>query len=484
MKAAQSAAIVRNASAAAAPAPFALAEIIDGGPVPTFVIDAYHVITHWNRACERLLHMRADEMIGTSRQWRPFYGEHRPVLADLIVDGARESEIDELYRARFRRSPCIPDAFEATDFFPHLGERGLWLHFTAAPLHDASGRINGAIETIRDISEQKFADEALHAAQADLERIVSERTAELALANRRLADDVSMRETAEVELKRRNTELTALNDRLSQAQAQLLQAERLASIGQLAAGVAHEINNPIGYVLSNFGTLEVYVRDLFEMICAYEAAEPALGHAPTLDTLKQLRARIELEFLKDDIPSLMRESKEGIDRVRKIVQDLKDFSRADGALDLAWADLRDCIDSTLNIVNNELKYKADVERCYEPIPEVECVPSQINQIVLNLLVNAAHAMGADRGRIVVRTGCDGDIVWFSVEDNGCGIPAEHLSRIFDPFFTTKPAGKGTGLGLSITYGIVQKHHGTIDVQSSSAGTTFRVTLPICQPSNP
>ncbi len=474
-------AMPHGANTAAAPAPFALAEIIDSGPVPTFLIDAYHVITHWNRACTSLLQIPADEMVGTSRQWHPFYHEQRPILADFVVDGARESEIDALYRGKFRRSTSSANAFEATDFFPHLGPRGLWLHFTAAPLHDASGHINGAIETVRDVSEQKFAEQALRAAQLDLERVVAARTAQLGLANRQLANDVCVREAAEVELKRRNAELTALNARHSEAQQQLLQSERLASIGQLAAGVAHEINDPIGYVLSNFSTLEGYLRDLFAMLAAYEAAEPAVGHASTLGALQDLRARIELDFLKEDIPSLMRESKEGIGRVRKIVRDLQDFSRADGALEFSSADLRGCIDSTLGIIHNELKYKADVELCYAEIPEVECIPSQINQIVLNLLVNAAHAIGAERGRITVRTGCEGDIVWFSIEDDGRGIPAENLSRIFDPFFTTKPAGTGTGLGLSIAYGIVQKHNGTIDVQSSGGGTTFRVTLPICQP---
>ncbi len=466
-------------------AEFALAEIVDSAPVPTYVIDANHLITHWNRACERLLQVPADDMIGTRRQWYPFYQEARRVLADFVVDCAGESAIDALYRGRFRRLAHIPGAFEATDFFPHLGARGYWVHATVAPLHDAGGRVIGAIATLQDVSEQKFAEQALLAAQVDLERTMSERTAQLAIANRKLADDMCIREAAEAELKRRNVELTELNARLSHAQQQLLQSERLASIGQLAAGVAHEVNNPIGYVFSNFSTLEGYLHDVFAMLAAYEAAEPAIADAQTVAGLRALRDKIELEFLKDDIPSLMRESKEGIGRVRKIVQDLKDFSRADSALEFIPADLHGCIDSTLNIVHNELKYRADVERCYGELPEVECVPSQINQVVLNLLVNATHAIGAERGRITVRTGCDEHNVWIAVEDNGCGIAAEHLSRIFDPFFTTKPVGKGTGLGLSITYGIVQNHHGTIHVASTpGSGTTFRIMLPIRQPVSP
>jgi two-component system NtrC family sensor kinase len=137
------------------------------------------------------------------------------------------------------------------------------------------------------------------------------------------------------------------------------------------------------------------------------------------------------------------------------------------------------IDSTLNIVSNEVKYKADVVKQYGDIPDIECLPSQINQVVMNLVVNAAHAIGEQRGRITLRTGRDGESVWLEVADNGAGIARENLSRIFDPFFTTKAVGKGTGLGLSLSYGIVQKHEGRIDVDSEPGrGTTFRITLPI------
>jgi two-component system NtrC family sensor kinase len=275
------------------------------------------------------------------------------------------------------------------------------------------------------------------------------------------------------------TDLTDLNARLSAAQDKLMQSEKLASIGQLAAGVAHEINNPIGYIFSNFGTLEKYLGQLFEMLAAYEAAEPALAATPAGTRLKALREAIELDFLKEDIPTLMRESKEGITRVRKIVQDLKDFSRVDGSQEWIWADLHQGIDSTLNIVNNEIKYRADVIKEYGSIPEVECLPSELNQVFMNLLVNASHAIAAERGTIRIRTGGDGQQVWVEVADSGCGIARENLARIFDPFFTTKPVGKGTGLGLSLSYGIVKKHNGQIDVSSEiGKGTTFRVTIPV------
>jgi signal transduction histidine kinase len=281
-------------------------------------------------------------------------------------------------------------------------------------------------------------------------------------------------------LVRSNDELTVLNRKLQVAQDQLMQSEKLASIGQLAAGVAHEINNPVGYVFSNFGTLEKYLADLFRMLAAYQEAESQLAGTPAAVRLAALRGEIELDYLKDDVPTLMTESREGITRVRKIVQDLKDFSHVDAREEWAWADLHTGIDSTLNIVNNEIKYKADVVKHYGLLPEVMCLPSELNQVFMNLLVNAAHAVTRERGSITIRTGCEGgNTVWVEVEDDGCGIPKENLTRIFDPFFTTKPVGKGTGLGLSLSYGIVQKHGGRLEVDSElGRGTRFRVTLPL------
>jgi two-component system NtrC family sensor kinase len=284
------------------------------------------------------------------------------------------------------------------------------------------------------------------------------------------------------ELLRANEELTQLNAKLSDAQDKLMQSEKLASIGQLAAGVAHEINNPIGFIFSNFGTLERYLDDLFQMLSAYEQAEPALAGTPVGAQLKALREKVELDFLKEDIPSLMNESKDGITRVRNIVQNLKDFSRVDTSQEWVLADLHHGISSTLNIVNNEIKYKADVVKLYGEIPDIECLPSELNQVFMNLLVNAAHAIQAERGTITIRTGTEADNVWVEVEDNGGGIAKENLGRIFDPFFTTKAVGKGTGLGLSLSYGIVKKHFGQIDVFSEvGAGTRFRVTLPVHHP---
>ena len=288
-----------------------------------------------------------------------------------------------------------------------------------------------------------------------------------------------MNDNVEAELLRRNLELTELNEKLSRAQAQLLQSEKLASIGQLAAGVAHEINNPISFVFSNFGTLQTYITDLLRVILSYEQAERFIADADALRRIASLREQVDLDFVVSDVRILMAESREGIERVRKIVADLKDFSRVDSHQDWQWTNLHGGIDSTLNIVNNELKYKADVVKEYGDIPDVECLPSQINQVIMNIVVNGAQAIQGPRGRITIRTGTDGDHVWIEIADTGCGIPPAIRSRIFDPFFTTKPIGTGTGLGLSLSYGIIQKHGGRIEVDSEEGvGTTFRIHLPV------
>ncbi|WDU61254.1 ATP-binding protein [Pseudomonas poae] len=266
-------------------------------------------------------------------------------------------------------------------------------------------------------------------------------------------------------------------DERKQLESQLVQSEKLASLGQLAAGVAHEINNPVGFISSNLGTLGGYFNQLQEMLDAYRQAETAVGG----DHLEALRRRLDLDFLKEDIPTLLRESRDGIGRVAQIVKDLKDFSRVDNDQTWQWANLQQGIDSTLNIVASELKYKADVIKHYTPLPDIECLASQLNQVVMNLVINAAQAMGPERGTITISNGVEGENIWLEVADNGCGIAPDSVQKIFDPFFTTKPVGEGTGLGLSLSYGIVKKHRGAISVSSElGKGTTFRVVLPIRQ----
>ncbi|MCO8311926.1 ATP-binding protein [Pseudomonas mandelii] len=270
-------------------------------------------------------------------------------------------------------------------------------------------------------------------------------------------------------------------DERKQLESQLVQSEKLASLGQLAAGVAHEINNPIGFISSNLGALDGYFKQLQDMLDAYREAENAIGSSEVIDRLVQLRERVELDFLREDIPLLIKESKEGIGRVGQIVKDLKDFSRVDSNQEWQWTNLQQGIESTLNIVANELKYKADVVKEFQQLPDIECLPSQINQVIMNLIVNASQAMGPERGTITLRTGLEGETVSIEIADTGIGIEPDNLQKIFDPFYTTKPVGQGTGLGLSLSYGIVKKHRGDISVRSEvGVGSTFRVELPVRQ----
>lgn len=270
-------------------------------------------------------------------------------------------------------------------------------------------------------------------------------------------------------------------DERKQLESQLVQSEKLASLGQLAAGVAHEINNPIGFISSNLGALDGYFKQLQNMLDAYREAESAISSSEVIDHLGQLRKRVELDFLREDIPLLIKESKDGINRVGQIVKDLKDFSRVDSNQEWQWTNLQQGIESTLNIVANELKYKADVVKEYQTLPDIECLPSQINQVIMNLIVNASQAMGPERGIITLRTGLEGETVSIEVADTGIGIEPDNLQKIFDPFYTTKPVGQGTGLGLSLSYGIVKKHRGDISVRSEvGVGSTFRVELPVRQ----
>lgn len=273
---------------------------------------------------------------------------------------------------------------------------------------------------------------------------------------------------------------------LSETQEKLVQSEKLASIGQLAAGVAHEINNPIGFVKSNIGSLKEYITNFLQIIEQYEALESMLpANLEPIQKLRELKQSIDFEFISEDVLLLIAQSQDGISRVAKIIQDLKDFARTDKNPSWISADLHACVDSALNIATNEIKYKADVVREYASLPEIECLPAQLGQVFLNILVNAAQAMPNDgeRGTITIRSGnSQTEHVWVEISDTGCGIDSAQIKRIFEPFYTTKPVGVGTGLGLSISYGIIKRHGGHIGVTSTiGMGTTFRLELPVHQP---
>jgi PAS domain S-box-containing protein len=299
-----------------------------------------------------------------------------------------------------------------------------------------------------------------------------------------MAEDVTHRKRAARALKRRNEALASANRELRRTQDQLLQSEKLASIGQLAAGVAHEINNPIGYVQSNVATLDRYVADIFALLEAYEDAEPAIADATLRGRVEAARKAADLDFVRDDVRALVAQSRDGISRVAKIVSDLKGYSRSAGDEPWQHADVHAAIDSTLNIVYNEIKYKAEVHKEYGALPAIECRPAQLGQVFMNLLMNAAQAIRG-QGTITIRTRVAGERVALEFADTGEGIEPANLARIFEPFFTTKPVGKGTGLGLSVAYGIVRDHGGDIAVDSTPGkGTVFRIVLPVAQATAP
>jgi two-component system NtrC family sensor kinase len=257
----------------------------------------------------------------------------------------------------------------------------------------------------------------------------------------------------------------------------------MASIGQLAAGVAHEINNPTGFIMSNLGSLQNYAAKLSDFIKIQDEAVEDISRSSKedlhtiLDRVKERRRALKVDYVIADLGNLVKESIDGAERIKNIVQALKCFSRANDT-EFKISNINAGIESTLNIVWNELKYKATVKKEYGDIPLTKCNLSQLNQVFMNLLVNASHAI-EKAGVIAIRTWSDDAHIHISISDTGCGIPQENINKIFDPFFTTKEIGKGTGLGMSIAYEIVKNHKGELHVQSElGKGTVFTLQIPI------
>ncbi|OHC66447.1 MAG: hypothetical protein A2040_15505 [Rhodocyclales bacterium GWA2_65_19] len=343
-------------------------------------------------------------------------------------------------------------------------------------------RVNGVAPSVASPTAEPQAEErstdALLDALHNLYGVLSHINGDLMRANSSLEAEVAARTreltAANHKLQAEQRELAASLQRVSETQNQLLQSEKMAAIGQLAAGVAHEINNPVGFVSSNLGTLGHYVEDLLRVIDAAADCPPAQAAAQA----------IELPFVRQDLAALLAESRDGLERVRQIVANLKDFSHVDQA-EWQQADLLAGLESTINVVWHELKYKTEIRRELQPLPPVRCLPAQINQVLMNLLLNAAQAIPA-HGTITLRSGLadplhDGQ-VWIEVADDGIGMEEETRRRLFEPFFTTKPVGQGTGLGLSLSWDIVHTHGGSFEVDSApGAGSRIRLWLPIDGP---
>ena len=282
-------------------------------------------------------------------------------------------------------------------------------------------------------------------------------------------------------LEKKNREVFDALEKTKRMQNQLVQSEKLASLGALISGIGHEINNPLAFVSSNLNRFGEYFSDLFSLIEKWKTFEEELKEADQFaDELKEIDTfedQIDFQFIKSDYEELMKHNLEGIDRIKKIVLQLRGFSHMsdDNAID---SNINRAIEETLTLIWNELKYKATVVKNFGDIPLVACHISEIKQIFMNLLVNASHAI-EKKGEIIIETLKDEDNVIIKISDNGKGMSAGIRRKIFDPFFTTKPIGKGTGLGLWICMSIIQKHRGNIDVESQEGkGSTFKITLPI------
>ena len=259
--------------------------------------------------------------------------------------------------------------------------------------------------------------------------------------------------------------------KLDEATKRLMQSEKLASLGEMAAGVAHEINNPVGYVSSNLTTLQKYLTVYEEVLDA-----PATDEA----AMTALKKKVNFAYIRNDVRNLVNETQEGVERVKTIIKDLKDYARTNTSSNFIPSDIHVGLKSTLNIANNQIKNRAQIKLELGDLPLVACAPSQINQVLLNLLVNAAQAIpDGKEGLITVRTFSDGTFANIEIKDNGQGMSEEVLRKVFDPFFTTKDPGKGTGLGLSVSQKIIQNHKGSLTVVSTlGVGSTFKITLPV------
>lgn len=277
------------------------------------------------------------------------------------------------------------------------------------------------------------------------------------------------------DLERRNAELQESKEALERLQMQIVQSEKMASLGELAAGVAHELNNPAGFILGNIDILGECTANLERLLEFYGALPRSTADDEKLCRIKR---EIDYEHTLQDLRSIITDCREGAERIRDVVKNLRLFSRLDEA-ELKKIDIHEGLESTIRLLSRHYNSgQISLRTDYGALPPVSCFAGQLNQVWLNLLVNAAHSL-KDGGEVSISTWHKGEMVYVAISDNGCGIEPQNLKRIFDPFFTTKPVGEGTGLGLSVTYSIIERHGGTIEVESTPGrGTRFTVAIPI------
>jgi signal transduction histidine kinase len=360
------------------------------------------------------------------------------------------------------------------------GDRTARIHGTSQVdlLGSLKSVTNGMIESVsKEIDERQRAEKDLRESHDSMAKLVTEL--------KEMAQDLTKKNAI---IDKKQKELGKAYAELQTTQSHIIQQEKMASVGQLAAGVAHEINNPTGFVSSNLKSLSDYEDDLTKLITEYRKLGTELSHGLSGEALpvaaiteqmgriNSVEQEVEIDFVLKDISDLLHESMEGMDRIKKIVLNLKDFAHP-GEDQMKPADINKGLEATLSIVWNEIKYKATVKKDYGELPELVCYPQQLNQVFMNLLVNAAQAINK-KGEIGISTRAINGHVEIRISDTGEGIPQKNLAKIFDPFFTTKPVGKGTGLGLNVAFNIIKKHNGTISVESTvGKGTTFTICLP-------
>lgn len=400
-------------------------------------------ITDWNRGAENILGWSRAEAIG------------RPVAETIIPRQYREKHSQGLSRfVRTGEGVVTGKTLELSAL--HRDGHEFPIEITIWSIQETERRQFHAF--IRDISERKKTEEELHKTYRELER----------------------REAASRDA---FLDLQKSHEELKQLQTQLVQSEKLASIGQLAAGVAHEINNPVGFIKNNMDVLEQYITAYGQILRMVDNLKTALGQENwekarlAAKEMDEFEKEIDLDYIINDIDKLLQHNQRGLERVQKIVMDLSTFAREDKD-SMELVKMEEVIDSILSIVYNELKYKAVLKKDYGETSLVRCNAQRLGQVFINLLMNAVQAI-EEQGTIGVKSCIRGKFVCVEVSDTGKGIEEKNLKKIFDPFFTTKPAGQGTGLGLSVSYEIVKKYGGEIKVQSRPGeGTTFTVMMPV------
>lgn len=561
--------------------------LLQGLPIPTFVIDHDHRVMFWNRALEELSGIKAEDVVRTRQHWRAFYGSERPCMADLLVDESPET-VPRWYTGKFIKSKLIDEAYEATDFFPDLGDRGKWLRFTAAVIRNAGGALVGAVETLEDITETKQAEAALLKAHDDLESKVRERTRDLDRANQALQTELHERERAEKTLREtterlslilkslpivsytcgadRHFKTTFVSNTISEITGyvpqqfiedpffwqdhihpddrektlaevktairkgacqceyrfqaadgsyrwfsdyrrlirfsnrsrnymvgawrditedrrirqegelrlqQMIQSHKLTALGEVVAGVAHEINNPVSFIAYNIPLLEEMWNAIEPILASDGASHPDWGDKGI--------SYVEVSM---NMKEIIEEFKIASQRIKRVVSGLKEFARTDESVQKKPVQISEVIQGVLIIVGAQIrKTVSRLDRYIDSnLPPIQGQFQKLEQVIANLLINAHQSIPADRkGRIII-TGRYLErlkAILVEIEDNGAGMDQNTLDHIFEPFYTTRRDKDGTGLGLSISYGLIKDHHGLIGVLSRPGlGSRFSVFLPV------